>query len=168
MTAKGTTSLAIDTMQPLKSSRLLCDCRPLARGLLTSQAARGSSAPTTRHTGRRVGSRNPVRQRSSTLHLDVYVLYVVYLQPFFLKYNIKQGCPLSRPHTCAHCGEDVDQYATHGLSCKWSQGRYSRHGELNDIIHRALVSAKVPSANRSLKIRGNFQYSPIGNVLRNI
>ena len=39
----------------------------------------------------------------------------------------------------------MDQYATHGLRCKWSQGRHSRHGEVNDIIHRALVSAKVPS-----------------------
>ena len=59
--------------------------------------------------------------------------------------GLRLGCPLCRPHACAHCGEDVDQYATHGLSCKWSQGRHSRHGELNDIIHRALVSAKVPS-----------------------
>ena len=59
--------------------------------------------------------------------------------------GLRLGCPLCRPHACTHCGEDVDQYATHGLSCKWSQGRHSRHGELNDIIHRALVSAKVPS-----------------------
>lgn len=55
------------------------------------------------------------------------------------------GCPLSSPHVCVHCGEEIDQYATHGLSCKWSQGRHSRHGEINDIIHRALVSAKIPS-----------------------
>ena len=46
---------------------------------------------------------------------------------------------------CARCGEDVDQYATHGLSCRWSQGRHSRHGEINDIIHRSLVTANVPS-----------------------
>ena len=48
------------------------------------------------------------------------------------------------PHVCARCGEDLDQYATHGLSCRWSQGRHSRHGEINDIIHRSLVTAKVP------------------------
>ena len=32
--------------------------------------------------------------------------------------GLKFGCPLCLPHICAHCGEDVDQYATHGLSCK--------------------------------------------------
>ena len=52
--------------------------------------------------------------------------------------GLRLGCPLSQPHACVHCGEEVDRYATHGLSCKWSQGRHSRHGELNDIIHRAL------------------------------
>ena len=59
--------------------------------------------------------------------------------------GLRLGCQLSLPHVCAHCGEDVDQYATHGLSCRWSQGRHSRHGEINDIIHRSLVSAKVLS-----------------------
>ena len=39
--------------------------------------------------------------------------------------GLRLGCPLSAPHTCVHCGEDVDQYATHCLSCKWSQGRHS-------------------------------------------
>ena len=59
--------------------------------------------------------------------------------------GLRLGCQLSLPHICVHCGEDVDQYATHGLSYKWSQGRHSRHGEINGIIHRSLVSAKVPS-----------------------
>ena len=59
--------------------------------------------------------------------------------------GLRLGCQLSLPHVCARCGEDVDQYATHGLSCRWSQGRHSRHGEINDIIHRSLVTAKVPS-----------------------
>ena len=34
--------------------------------------------------------------------------------------GLRLGCPLSLPHICAHCGEHVDQFATHGLSCKWS------------------------------------------------
>ena len=55
------------------------------------------------------------------------------------------GYPLCLPHISAHCGEDVDQYATRGLSCRWSQGRHSRHGEINDINPRSLVSAKIPS-----------------------
>ena len=59
--------------------------------------------------------------------------------------GLRLGCQLGLPHVCARCGEGVDQYATHGLSCRWSQGRHSRHGEINDIIHRSLVTAKVPS-----------------------
>ena len=59
--------------------------------------------------------------------------------------GLRLRCPLCLPHACAHCGEDVEQYATHGLSCRWSKGRHSRHGEINDIIHRSLVSTKIPS-----------------------
>lgn len=53
--------------------------------------------------------------------------------------------PLCMPHDCVHCGEGVDEFATHGLSYKWSTGRLSRHGDINEIIHRSLVSAKIPS-----------------------
>lgn len=42
-------------------------------------------------------------------------------------------------------GADVDAFATHGLSCRWSEGRHFRHSALNDIIHRALSAAKIPS-----------------------
>ena len=39
----------------------------------------------------------------------------------------------------------MSQFATHGLSCKRSAGRHYRHSAINDIIHRALVAAHVPS-----------------------
>eukprot|EP00731_Ephydatia_muelleri_P034999 Em0091g2a len=39
----------------------------------------------------------------------------------------------------------VSQFATHGLSCRKSAGRHHRHSAVNEIIHRALVSAHVPS-----------------------
>ena len=39
----------------------------------------------------------------------------------------------------------VLQWTTHGLSCLWSEGRHHRHAAINDILHRALSSAKVPS-----------------------
>ena len=32
------------------------------------------------------------------------------------------GVPLCHPHLCRHCGEEVGQLGTHGLSCKFSQG----------------------------------------------
>ena len=43
------------------------------------------------------------------------------------------------------CGADVDPTAQHALICKKTRSRFSRHGQGNDIIHRALSSADVPS-----------------------
>jgi len=59
--------------------------------------------------------------------------------------GLRLGAPLCRTHSCHHCRAEVDCLATHGLSCRWSEGRHHRHAALNDIIHRALASAKVPS-----------------------
>ena len=39
----------------------------------------------------------------------------------------------------------MDMLGTHGLSCHFSAGRHFRHAMLNDILHRALSSANVPS-----------------------
>ncbi|XP_047998319.1 uncharacterized protein LOC125235776 [Leguminivora glycinivorella] len=39
----------------------------------------------------------------------------------------------------------VDNLGHHGLSCSRSAGRIPRHASLNDVIRRALVSAKVPA-----------------------
>ena len=76
--------------------------------------------------------------------------------------GLRLGCQLSLPHVCAHCGQDVDQYATHGLSCRWSQGRHSRHGEIND---RSLVSAKVPSQLEPAGLRGSDGKRPDGMTI---
>ena len=59
--------------------------------------------------------------------------------------GLRLGTFLCRPHSCAHCGAQVDGEATHGLSCRWSEGRHHRHAALNDIIHRALITAHIPS-----------------------
>ena len=59
--------------------------------------------------------------------------------------GLRLGSPLCRPHTCHHCGVQVDGTATHGLSCKWSEGHHQRHAAVNDIIHRALSAAHLPS-----------------------
>ena len=59
--------------------------------------------------------------------------------------GLRLGSPLCRPHICHHCGAEVDHLTTHGLSCRWSEGCHFRHASLNDIVHRALSSAKVPS-----------------------
>ena len=62
-----------------------------------------------------------------------------------LAIGLRLGSSLCRPHVCAHCGAEVDSLATHCLSCRWSEGRHHRHAALNDILHRALTSAHVPS-----------------------
>ena len=59
--------------------------------------------------------------------------------------GLRLGSSLCRPHVCAHCGAEVDSLVTHGLSCRWSEGCHHRHAALNDILHRALTSARVPS-----------------------
>ena len=64
-------------------------------------------------------------------------------------------CVPQRPFSC-HAGTTVNIphttlflypiiIATHGLSCRWSEGRHHCHAALNDIVHRALASAKIPS-----------------------
>ena len=58
--------------------------------------------------------------------------------------GLRLGPSIVQPHTCTHCDKDVDHQACHGLSCRSSQGRISRHNALNDIIHRSLVAAKIP------------------------
>ena len=57
---------------------------------------------------------------------------------------LRLGAPCVTPHRC-HCGEAVDKYGHHGLSCSRSAGRIPRHANLNGIIRRAFVTAGVPA-----------------------
>ena len=59
--------------------------------------------------------------------------------------GLRLGTPLCRPFSCCHCGCEVSHLATHGLSCRWSEGRHPRHAAINDIIQRTLTAAGVPS-----------------------
>ena len=58
--------------------------------------------------------------------------------------GLRLGVPLCRSHLCAGCGADVSTLGTHGLSCRFSKGRHSRHAAVNDIVKRSLESAKIP------------------------
>ena len=51
---------------------------------------------------------------------------------------------ICEPHT-RHCGVNVDARGLHGLACKRSAGRSTRHQQLNDLIWRALKRADIPS-----------------------
>ena len=59
--------------------------------------------------------------------------------------GLRLGAPLCLPHQCHHCGAEVDCLGMHGLSCRWSEGRFSPHAAINDIIYRSLHSANVPA-----------------------
>ena len=56
--------------------------------------------------------------------------------------GLKLGTPLVHPHQCC-CGTIVTSDRHHGLSCRKSAGRQSRHSQINEIIHRAFIGAGV-------------------------
>ena len=58
--------------------------------------------------------------------------------------GLRLGAKLCEPHRCP-CGEPVDSRSLHGLVCKRSAGRMSRHQFLNDTIWRSLIRAGVPA-----------------------
>ena len=59
--------------------------------------------------------------------------------------GLRLGTTLCCRHTCHHCGAEVNHLGTHGLSCTRSEGRHHRHAALNEIVHRALTAAHIPS-----------------------
>ena len=60
--------------------------------------------------------------------------------------GLRLGSNLCHPHQCK-CGSMVDQKGRHGLACKNQVGRHSRHNEINDLIKRALVQAKIAATS---------------------
>jgi hypothetical protein len=59
--------------------------------------------------------------------------------------GLRLGSPLCVPHRCQHCGAEVDESGTHGLSCRRSEGRHPRHSALNNLVKRALAAVNVPA-----------------------
>ena len=59
--------------------------------------------------------------------------------------GLRLGATLCVLHDCPCCGMQMDHSGVHGLSCRSSQGRLPQHTALNDIVHRALSAANVPS-----------------------
>ena len=68
------------------------------------------------------------------------------LDPMSLKIacGLRLGSTICHPHTCI-CGGAVESNGRHGLSCKKQIGRRSRHDEVNKLIKRAIVQAKIPA-----------------------
>ena len=51
--------------------------------------------------------------------------------------------PLYLPYVCHHCGAEVVNLGTHGLSCRKSQGRHPQHAGINSLIQRHLSAAGI-------------------------
>jgi len=58
--------------------------------------------------------------------------------------GLRLGVELCERHVCP-CGAEVDTRGLHGLSCRRSAGRATRHQQMNDFIYRALRNADVPA-----------------------
>ena len=58
------------------------------------------------------------------------------------------------------CGAGVDSRGLHGLTCKRSAGRSTRHQQLNDLIWRTLKRADIPSTKEPIGLlRGDEKRS---------
>ena len=56
--------------------------------------------------------------------------------------GLRLGAALVHPHRCV-CEALVLADGHHGLACRKSAGRHSRHNQINDIVQRAFSSASV-------------------------
>ena len=65
-------------------------------------------------------------------------------EPTRIAVSLRLGTPICEPHRC-RCGQRVNEYGRHGLSCKFSAGRNPRHTAINDIVKRALATAGIPA-----------------------
>ena len=69
------------------------------------------------------------------------------------------------PHPCP-CGNVVDERGLHGLSCRRSAGRSTRHQHLNDVIRRVLRRADIPTVKERLGLFSGADLRPDGLNLR--
>jgi len=78
--------------------------------------------------------------------------------------SLRLGCSICEPHVCV-CGAQVDSKGHHGLSCKGSAGRHTRHNQLNDVVWRALQRAQVPAMKEPLGLSRGDGKRPDGVTL---
>ena len=57
--------------------------------------------------------------------------------------GLRLGAKLCDFHVCL-CGTFVYSCGTHGLSCKRGSSKLTRHAIINNLVHRALVKARIP------------------------
>ena len=65
-------------------------------------------------------------------------------ESFKVAIALRMGADVCIPHSC-RCGGRMDSRGLHGLSCRYSAGRFPRHSAINDVVKRALQKAGLPS-----------------------
>ena len=85
-------------------------------------------------------------------------------QAISIAVSLRLGASAVHQHTCG-CGAPVATNGHHGLSCRRSAGRQSRHSSVNDIIHRALHSAGVQAMREPTGLCGTSDRRPDGVTL---
>lgn len=78
--------------------------------------------------------------------------------------GLRLGSNLCVPHLCS-CGAMVDARGSHGLSCRRSAGRQTRHAQLNDAIHRTLIRAGYPATKEPTGLMQTGDCRPDGCTL---
>ena len=68
--------------------------------------------------------------------------------------GLRLGAALVHQHICV-CGTLVNADGHHGLACRRSAGRHSRHNQVNDILQRAFISAGVLATREPLGLCTN-------------
>ena len=84
----------------------------------------------------------------------MYFVYNVYIY-------MRLGADICEPHTCP-CGSYVDSRGTHGMSCRSSAGRQSRHAQINDLVWRSLSRANIPSTKEPKGLFNSDERRPDG------
>ena len=77
---------------------------------------------------------------------------------------LRLGAHVVHPHTCA-CGAPVESNGFHGLHCKLSAGRQSRHANVNELLQRAFVSAGVAAVREPTGLCASDNRRPDGVTL---
>jgi hypothetical protein len=86
-------------------------------------------------------------------------------QKFKIAVALRLGVKCCQPHFCSLCYAQVSSFGTHGLSCKRSAGRHSRHASVNSLISRALQSARIPCTLEPVGLSRNDGKRPDGLTL---
>ena len=74
------------------------------------------------------------------------------------------GISICETHLCP-CGKHAESRGIHGISCRHSTARISRHNMVNDIVWRAIQRAKNPAAKEPPGLQRSDSKRPDGVTL---